>query len=212
MKIPHQLTFWTVLNRLTKPFLEAYHVFEGDLLQPRPCLPAKPGFRVRLYRGDADLQSALEALVPAGLTAADISARIQRGDMAAVGVLEDQTTVYTWVSFSEASVRELRTKICARAGEVIQYDTLVLKPFRRQGLQFAVNQPVLDYLQQQGYTRTLSWVNVLNRASCKNQWKWGKNVLLTAVMLKIPGIEHCWTFALGAPLESVFAGTESSKC
>jgi hypothetical protein len=212
MNIPRQLTFWTVLSRLTKPFLDAYYVFEGDLLQPRPCLPAKPGFCVRLYRGEVDLQAALEVLVPAGLTAADVAARLQRGHLAAVGFLEDQTAVYTWVSFTEASAKELRTTVCARAGEVIQYDTMVLRPFRRRGLQFAVNQPVLDYLQQQGYTRTLSWVNVLNRASCKNQWKWGKKVLLTAVMLKIPGTQLCWTFSLGAPLESVFAGTEAPRC
>src|ERR1700676_1651055 len=211
MRIPRQLTFWTVLSRLTKPFLEAYHVFEGDLLQPRSRFPAKPGFHVRLYRGQADLQAAIEALVPVGLTAADVSARLRRGDLAAVGLLQEQTAVYTWVSFTEASVKELGRKVCARAGEVIQYDTLVLKPFRRQGLQFAVSQPVLDYLQQHGYTRTLAWVNVLNRPSCKNQWKWGKKVLLTAVMLRIPSTQHCWTFSLGASLESVFAGSKSSE-
>lgn len=78
-------------------------------------------------------------------------------------------------------------KLCARADEIIQYDMLVLKPFRRHGLQFAVAKPVLDYAQEHGYARTLAWVNVLNRPSCNNQWKWGKRVLLTAVSLQIPG-------------------------
>ncbi len=205
MRNPSQLTFWTVLSRITRPLINAYYFFEADLSQKRPALPARPDFRVRLYRGEAELQAAIDVLVPTGLTAPDISARLQRGDLVAVGVLGDQTAVYTWASFTEASVKELGRKVCARAGEVIQYDTLVLKPFRRNGLQFAVNKPVLDYIQQQGYTRTLSWVNVLNRASCKNQWKWGKKVLLTAVILEVPGTQCRWTFAIGAPLESVFS-------
>jgi hypothetical protein len=99
-----------------------------------------------------------------------------------------------------------------RSGEIIQYDTLVLKPFRRRGLQFAVNQPVLDYAQGHGYIRTLSWVNVLNRASCKNQRKWGKKVLLTAVLLRVPRTQHRWTFSFGPPLDSVFSKIEAPAC
>jgi GNAT superfamily N-acetyltransferase len=204
MKIPRQFSFWTVLSRLTKPFLDAYHVFEFDLSQQRPCLPVKPDFRISLYRGAKDLRTAIDVLVPVGLSPTDISARFERGDLVAVGVLREQTAAYTWASFSEASVKELGITVLARAGEVFQYDTLVLKPFRRHGLQFALAQSVLDYAQRHGYTRTLSWVNVMNRPSCKNQWKWGKKVLLTAVLLKVPGTRYRWTFSLGAPLNSVF--------
>lgn len=211
MKIPRQFTFWTILSRVTRPFLNAYYFFEGDLSQQRPSLPARPDFCVHLFRGAADLQSAIENLVPAGLTADDISARLQRGDLVAVGVLREQSAAYTWASFSEVNVKELGRSVYARAGEIIQYDTLVLKPFRRQGLQLAVNEPVLDYAQQQGYTRTLSWVNILNHTSCKNQRKWGKRVAHTAVILQIPGTQQRWTFALGAPLETVFSQTETLK-
>jgi GNAT superfamily N-acetyltransferase len=212
MKIRLQSTFWTVLSRFTKPFLSAYYVFEADLSRQRPALPAKPGFFVRLYRGGADLQAAIDVLVPAGLGAADISARLKRGDLVAVGVIGDRLVAYTWASFTEARVKELGMKLCARADEVIQYDTLVLKPFRRHGLQFAVAEPVLDYAQQHGYARTLSWVNVLNRASCKNQRRWGKKVLLTAILLEIPGTQHRWTFSLGAPLDSVFSRVADPNC
>jgi GNAT superfamily N-acetyltransferase len=211
MRIPRQFTFWTVVSRITRPFINAYYFFEADLSRQRPSLPARPDFCVRLYHGAAELQAAMEVLVPTGLTASDITARLQRGDLVAVGVLGDQTAAYTWASFTEVSVAELGRKVRARAGEVIQYDTLVLKSFRRHGLQFAVAQPVLDYAQENGYTRTLSWVNVLNRASCKNQWKWGKKLLLTAVILEVPATRHRWTFALGAPLESVFSGPETAR-
>jgi len=203
MEIGLQPALWKLI-KFTKPFLSAIYVFEGDLSQQRPSLPATPGFLVRLYRGGADLQTAIDVLVPAGLGAADISARLQRGDLVAVGFIEDQLVAYTWASFTEARVKELGMTLCARADEIIQYETLVLKPFRRHGLQFAVAKPVLDYAQEHGYARTLAWVNVLNRPSCKNQRKWGKRVLLTAVSLGIPGTQHRWTFSLGAPLDSLF--------
>jgi len=205
MKFRRQSNFWTVLSKLTRPLVEAYHVFEFDLCQEWPSLPVKPDFRVSLYRGVEDLEAVIHVLVPLGLSRADISARFERGDMVAIGALGNRTAAYTWASFSEASIKELGMTVFARAGEVFQYDTLVLKPFRRHGLQFALAEPVLDYLQQHGYTRTLSWVNVLNRPSCKNQFKWGKKRRLTAVLLKIPDTGYRWTFSLGAPLDSVFS-------
>jgi GNAT superfamily N-acetyltransferase len=211
MKI-RQTTFWTVLIRLTKPFLNAYCVFELDLSRPRPSFPAKPGFLVRLYSGEADLQAAIDALVTAGLNVADVSARLRKGDLVAVGVIGDEPAAYTWASFTEASVKELGMKVCARSNEVIQYDTLVLKPFRRRGLQLAVAEPILDYAEHHGYVRTLSWVNALNRASYKNQRKWGKKLLMTAVLLEIPCTQHRWTFSLGAPLDKVFSKVEDPNC
>lgn len=78
MEIRVQSTFWTLLRKVTKPFLSAHYEFEGDLSRERPCLPSTPGLLVRLYRGGADMQAAIDVLVPAGLGAADISARLQR--------------------------------------------------------------------------------------------------------------------------------------
>jgi len=208
MEIRLQSTFLMLLWQFTEPFFGAIYVFEGDLSQQRPSVPPPPGFLVRLYRGAADLQGAIDVLVPTGLAAADISTRLQRGDLAAVGFIGDQVVAYTWASFTEVRVKALAMNLRARPDEVIQYDTLVLKPFRRQGLQFAVAKPVLDYLQEHGYSRTLAWANVFNRPSCKNQWKWGKRVLLTAVSLRIPGTRHRWNFSLGAPLDSLVLKAE----
>ncbi len=212
MRIRLQSAFWMPLWKFTRPFFEAIYLFEGDLSRQRPSVPPPPGFLVRLYRGGADLQAAIDVLVPTGLGAADISARLQRGDLAAVGFIGDQVVAYTWASFTEARINELAMNLYARADEVIQYETLVLKPFRRHGLQFAVAKPVLDYLQEHGYARTLAWVNVFNRPSCKNQRKWGKRVLLTAVSVGIPGTrqKHRWNFSLGAPLDSLALGAEDN--
>ena len=204
MEIRLQSNFWTLLRRLTQPLGGAYCVFEADLSRQLSSLPAEPGFLVRIHRGEADLQAAIEALVPAGLEASDVTARLQRGDLVAIGFIGNHPVAYTWASFSDVFVKEIGLKIRARSSDIIQYDTLVLTPFRRRGLQFAVARAVLDYARQHDYTRTLAWVNVLNRASYKNQRKSGKKLLLTAVSLRIPGTQHRWTFSLGAPLSSVF--------
>jgi hypothetical protein len=80
----------------------------------------------------------------------------------------------------------------------------VLKRFRRQGLQFAIAAPVLDYLQQHGYATGLAWVNLLNRPSYKNQRKWGKKLIMTIVSIKLPGMEQRRNVSLGAPLDCLF--------
>ena len=51
--------------------------------------------------------------------------------------------LYTRASFIDARIKELGMKLCARADEIIQDDTLVLKPFRRHGLQWKWGKRVL---------------------------------------------------------------------
>jgi hypothetical protein len=94
-----------------------------------------------------------------------------------------------------------------RTREVIQYDSLVLKSFRRHGLQFAIAAPVLDYLQQNGYASGVAWVDLLNRPSYKNQRRWGKKVIMIILSFKLPGMEQRRNFSLGAPLHCLFTKT-----
>jgi hypothetical protein len=198
---------WNILRRLTDPFVRASCVFEADLSRPRPTIPHNADLVVRLFRGSDDLQAATEALVPAGLTPEDVSTRMRKGDLVAVGFLNGTPAAYTWTRFGDTSAKELGLTIHPRTREVIQYDSLVLKPFRRRGLQFAISAPVLDYLQQNGYATALAWVNLLNRPSYKNQRKWGKKLIMTIVSIKLPGMQRR-NVSLGAPLDCLF--TKSS--
>lgn len=88
-----------------------------------------------------DLQPAIAALVPAGLTPEDVSVRIRKGDLVSVGFLNGIPAGYTWTRFGDVSAKELGLTIHPRTREVIQYDSLVLKRFRRHGLQFAIAAP-----------------------------------------------------------------------
>ena len=195
---------WSILRRLTHSFVRAYCIFEVDLSRPRPTIPHNPDLVVRLFRGIDDLQAATGALVPAGLRPEDISARIRKGDLVSVGFLNGTPAGYTWTRFGDLWAKEFGLTIRPRTREVIQYDSLVLKAFRRQGLQFAIAAPVLDYLQQNGYATGLAWVNLLNRPSYKNQRKWGKKLIMIIVSIKLPGMEQRRNVSLGAPLDCLF--------
>lgn len=202
---------WTILHRLTRSFVRAYCVFEADLSRPRPAIPHNPDLVVRLFRGIDDLQPAIAALVPAGLSSEDVSARIRKGDLVSVGFLNGIPAGYTWTRFGDVSAKELGLTIHPRTREVIQYDSLVLKRFRRHGLQFAIAAPVLDYLQQNGYATGLAWVDLLNRPSYKNQRRWGKKVIMIILSLKLPGMEQRRNLSLGAPLHCLFTKTCAQK-
>ena len=202
---------WTILHRLTRSFVRVYCVFEADLSRPRPAIPHNPDLVVRLFRGIDDLQPAIAALVPAGLTIEDVSARIRQGDLVSVGFLNGIPAGYTWTRFGDVSAKELGLTIHPRTREVIQYDSLVLKRFRRHGLQFGIAAPVLDYLQQNGYATGLAWVDLLNRPSYKNQRRWGKKVIMIIISLKLPGMEQRRNLSLGARLHSLFTKTCGQK-
>lgn len=195
---------WNILRRLTRSFVQAYCIFEVDLSRPRPAIPHNPDLVVRLFRGIDDLQAVTGALVPAGLTPEDISARMCKGDLVSVGFLNGTPAAYTWTRFCDMLVKEFGLTIHPRTSEVIQYDSLVLKRFRRQGLQFAIAAPVLDYLQQNGYATGLAWVNLLNRPSYKNQRKWGKKLIMIIVSIKLPGMHEHRNISLRAPLDCLF--------
>jgi hypothetical protein len=131
--------------------------------------------------------------------------------LVSVGFLNGIPAGYTWTRFGDVSAKELGLTIHPRTREVIQYDSLVLKRFRRHGLQFGIAAPVLDYLQQNGYATGLAWVDLLNRPSYKNQRRWGKKVIMIIISLKLPGMEQRRNLSLGAPLHSLFTKTCGQK-
>jgi GNAT superfamily N-acetyltransferase len=179
-----------------------FYVFEADLAISLPSVPRPGGLVVRLFRGNQDLPSVCSALVPTGLEAGEITRRLQRGDLVSIAFLSDQVVAYTWMTFADAVFTEIGMMMRVNAGEAVQYDTLVLPAWRGQGLQLPLNEPVLRYARQNGYVRTLAWVEALNIRSVKSQIRTGKRKLMTIVSLKLPGMRRAWNVSLGASLRS----------
>jgi GNAT superfamily N-acetyltransferase len=191
-----------LLRTLTRPFLTVFHIFVFDLKDSLPSVPHPSGLVVRLFRGEKDSAAVFSALLSTGFTASELARRLQRGDLVAVAFLGDQVVAYTWMTFVDASFMEIGMMLRVDAGEAVQYDTLVLAPWRGQGLQFPLNEPVLKYAKENGYLRTLAWVDALNIRSVKNQLRTGKRILMTVVSLRLPGVRKAWNFSLGARLRS----------
>jgi hypothetical protein len=62
--------------------------------------------------------------------------------------------------------------------------------WRGRGLHYPLTLPVLRYLSEQGYRRTLAWVNALNTRSLKNQRWRGNRKLATIVSSPLLGLFH----------------------
>jgi hypothetical protein len=58
------------------------------------------------------------------------------------------------------------------------------------GLHYPLTVPVLRYLSEQGYRRTLGWVNALNTRALKNQRRQGKRKIATIVSSPLLGLAH----------------------
>jgi L-amino acid N-acyltransferase YncA len=62
--------------------------------------------------------------------------------------------------------------------------------WRGRGLQYPLTVPLFRYLSEQGYRRSLHWVNALNTRSLKNQRRQGKRKIATIVSSPLVGIVH----------------------
>jgi hypothetical protein len=58
------------------------------------------------------------------------------------------------------------------------------------GLHYPLTLPVLRYLSEHGYRRTLGWVNALNTRALKNQRRQGKRKIATIVSSPLLGLAH----------------------
>ena len=58
------------------------------------------------------------------------------------------------------------------------------------GLHYPLTVPIFRYLSEQGYRRTLGWVNALNTRSLKNQRRQGKRKIATIVSSPLLGFVH----------------------
>jgi GNAT superfamily N-acetyltransferase len=195
-----ELVLQGLLQKVTKPFLKIFYVFEADLTGPLRSERQPDGLVVRLFQGSADSAEVCAALVSTGLSANDVTQRLQHGDLVSIAFVQGRVAAYTWMTFIDAWFQEIRMTLVVHDREAVQYDTLVLPAFRGQGLQFLLNAPVLEYAKQKGYVRTLAWVDALNIRSYKNQMKTGKRKIMTIVSVRFPGVQRVWNFSLGTPL------------
>jgi GNAT superfamily N-acetyltransferase len=127
----------------------------------------------------------------AGLPAATVEQRMKRGDLVALALADDgELAGYAWTTYTDGWIPEVRAGLSLRSDEVVGFDTLVMPRWRGRGLQYPLTVPLFRYLAEQGYRRSLHWVNALNTRSLKNQRRQGKRKIATIVSSPLLGLVH----------------------
>jgi len=181
------------LQKLTHPLFNVYHIFEADLLlesaRSQSAKPLPAGITIQLFYGQRGEHLAAK-FSHAGVSPEVVEQRIERGDVASVAFAGGDVAGYSWVTFKEAWIAELRGTLALRSDEAVQFNTRVMPPWRGKGLQYALTMPLIQYLTQHDYRRMLGWVYALNARSARNSAWPGKRVIATVVCFPILGIMH----------------------
>jgi hypothetical protein len=188
-RILFKLAVW----KLSHPLFNVYHIVEFDLARARELssAPLPAGITVRLFRGEGEISPVAALLVEAGLPAATVEQRMRRGDLVALALTADEELVaYAWTTFTDGWIPQVRAGLPLRSDAAVRFDTLVMPRWRGMGLHYPLTVPVLRYLSEQGYRRTLGWVNALNTRALKNQRRQGKRKIATIVSSPLLGLVH----------------------
>ena len=172
------------VQRITLPLFNVHYIFETDLTRaealPNHRRPLPPGVTIGIFRGEDEIGPLAEKLTAAGLESATLKARMKRGDMVAVALdLEGKIIAYTWQTFCNVWMREVRATLVLERGQMAGLDTFVLPQWRGKGLQYLINAWKFRYLSEHGYEHGLNWVNALNNRSIKSQSSQGKRRIAT---------------------------------
>jgi len=178
------------VRKLTHPLLNVYYVFEFELANVHQ-LPAKDfpaGIALRLFRGEADAAYVAAKLSPAGVLRSTVEERMQRGDLAALILANDEELVaYSWTTFGDVWLPEVGATLPLRHDEAVRFDSMMMPRWRGRGFNYILSIPISRYLHDQGYRRTFSWVHVLNRRSLKTQLRQGKRKVAIIVSSPVLG-------------------------
>jgi hypothetical protein len=199
---------WRILFKLavwkfSHPLFNVYHIFEFDLARAHELLPTPlpAGITVRLFRGEGEISPVATLLVEAGLPAATVEQRMRRGDLVVLALTDDgELAAYAWTTFTDGWIPQVRAGLPLRSDEAVRFDTLVMPGWRGMGLHYPLTVPVLRYLSEQGYRRTLGWVNALNMRALKNQRRQGKRRIATIASSPLLGLAHLRNVSPGADI------------
>ena len=194
------------LSKFTHPLFNVYHVFDFNLasVYQLPATQFPPGVTLRLFRGEGDVTYVAPMLARAGMSLKTVEHRMRRGDLAAIVLADDEElAAYSWTTFAEAWIAEVRATLPLRSDEAARYDSLVMPRWRGRGLNYPLSLPISRYLFEHGYRRTLSWVSALNTRSLRTQLRQGKRKIATIVSSPLLGFVHLRNLspAVGITLE-----------
>ena len=198
----------TSLRSVTRKYVNSYAFFEADLTMTDAQMPVGTVLQPRLFKGVSQTDLVCCLLSPLGKNREELEHRMKRGDLVSIGFVDDEPVAFTWMTFKEGDVSELGLKFRLHAEEAVQYDTFVAPRWRGHGFQYPLNVPILNYARENGYTKTLAWVHVLNTRSFKNQVRSGKRVVQKVISMRVPWLNNSLLIRFPGELRSRLTSSE----
>jgi GNAT superfamily N-acetyltransferase len=152
--------FRTVLNyavqRVTTPLFNVHYIFEIDLTRAQelndPGRPPPQGFAIGIFRGENEIGPIAGKLRRAGTNGAVLTERTKRGDLVAIAFdEEDEVGAYTWATFTDVWMKEIRATLLLDRDETSGIDTFVLPRWRGKGLQYVLEARKFRHLSEHGF-------------------------------------------------------------
>ena len=185
--------FTYIVQRLTTPLFNVHYIFEIDLTRahqvaiPGKRLPA--GFTIRTLRGENEIVPMTSNLRRAGLSSPILDERTKRGDLLAVAFDDkDEVAAYSWTTFRDVWLKEVRATLLLGKHESFGLDTFVLPSCRGKGLQYVLEAQKFRRLCEDGYKRSMNHVHALNSRSLKTQVSEHKRKVATICSAPIAGV------------------------
>ncbi len=188
------------LQRYAPPLFNQLFFFEFDLARakefesPAELLPE--GVTTQVLSGESEIPRVTAILAQGGVSPVSVQQRISRGDVVILAMAGDELVGYSWATFRERWISEIRATIVPREGEALMYDKRIMPRWRGKGLQYALSVAMHLHLSQLRPTRALVWVDALNTRSLKNQRRLGRRKVadvISSPALGILRVRNCTT-------------------
>lgn len=204
-------------REILRPLMYWYvwHIFEVDLTRPVRQPYSKEEVDVRVYAREESAAIQTQIAEMGEIDAAEVRRRFARGDLVAIGFIQQQPVGYIWMAVSSGPELAFGTYWIARPGEAVKYGSFVVPAFRGKAIHSCVNYAASAHLRSLGAVRVFSCISVLNAQSLSLTKHNHVPVAMTVAIIRVRKLN--WTFrkSFRAPLASRFfwqrgaaAGTE----